>query len=88
MPECYIRGNTIKYLRVPDEVCIEVSTALLSLVREHISGSNITSFGVWFMDTILISHKIKGLNEIYVILCGGPMWNFIKFFDRTLLRFG
>jgi len=21
MPECYIRGNTIKYLRVPDEVC-------------------------------------------------------------------
>lgn len=32
MPECYIRGNTIKYLRVPDEVCIEVSTALLSLV--------------------------------------------------------
>ena len=20
MPECYIRGNTIKYLRVPDEV--------------------------------------------------------------------
>ncbi|KAK9160925.1 hypothetical protein Syun_007266 [Stephania yunnanensis] len=22
MPECYIRGNTIKYLRVPDEVCL------------------------------------------------------------------
>jgi hypothetical protein len=22
MPECYIRGNTIKYLRVPDEVPI------------------------------------------------------------------
>jgi len=22
MPECYIRGNTIKYLRVPDEVSL------------------------------------------------------------------
>ncbi len=20
MPECYVRGNTIKYLRIPDEV--------------------------------------------------------------------
>ncbi|RZB49004.1 putative U6 snRNA-associated Sm-like protein LSm4, partial [Glycine soja] len=26
MPECYIRGNTIKYLRVPDEVCIVLLT--------------------------------------------------------------
>lgn len=25
MPECYIRGNTIKYLRVPDEVCCRTS---------------------------------------------------------------
>ncbi|KAF5197798.1 Sm-like protein lsm4 [Thalictrum thalictroides] len=24
MPECYIRGNTIKYLRVPDEVIDKV----------------------------------------------------------------
>jgi len=32
MPECYIRGNTIKYLRVPDEViffcvCVYISLA-------------------------------------------------------------
>ncbi|RWW75154.1 hypothetical protein BHE74_00016848 [Ensete ventricosum] len=34
MPECYIRGNTIKYLRVPDEVCIMnfMSEALQRLV--------------------------------------------------------
>jgi len=23
MPECYVRGNTIKYLRIPDEVGVE-----------------------------------------------------------------
>ncbi|RZC25156.1 putative U6 snRNA-associated Sm-like protein LSm4 [Glycine soja] len=28
MPECYIRGNTIKYLRVPDEVCAAASVFL------------------------------------------------------------
>lgn len=22
IPECYVRGNTIKYLRIPDEVCV------------------------------------------------------------------
>ena len=25
MPECYVRGNTIKYLRVPDEVFFDAS---------------------------------------------------------------
>ena len=30
MPECYIRGNTIKYLRVPDEVCLKFSSHLLA----------------------------------------------------------
>ncbi|KAJ9543351.1 hypothetical protein OSB04_023058 [Centaurea solstitialis] len=31
MPECYIRGNTIKYLRVPDEVRWMVSV----IMRQH-----------------------------------------------------
>ncbi|KAA3471406.1 sm-like protein LSM4 [Gossypium australe] len=30
MPECYIRGNTIKYLRVPDEVSFTPSISLLN----------------------------------------------------------
>ena len=25
MPECYVRGNTIKYLRIPDEIIDQVS---------------------------------------------------------------
>ncbi|RHY26225.1 hypothetical protein DYB32_008730, partial [Aphanomyces invadans] len=29
LPECYIRGNTIKYIRIPDEVCVP----LLFLMR-------------------------------------------------------
>nr|CAB3472704.1 unnamed protein product [Digitaria exilis] len=32
MPECYIRGNTIKYLRVPDEVWF---SGLTSIIGNH-----------------------------------------------------
>jgi hypothetical protein len=38
MPECYIRGNTIKYLRVPDEVCKMVVIAKLFVVLKEIKG--------------------------------------------------
>ena len=34
MPECYIRGNTIKYLRVPDEVCNGGDCKLLVIYKE------------------------------------------------------
>ena len=30
MPECYIRGSTIKYLRIPDEV--------IDMVKEEVSA--------------------------------------------------
>ena len=30
-PECYIRGNTIKYLRVPDEVSLRLNIFLLCI---------------------------------------------------------
>ena len=32
MPECYIRGNTIKYLRVPDEVFMQAVSLLECLL--------------------------------------------------------
>ncbi|KAJ7518472.1 hypothetical protein O6H91_21G070700 [Diphasiastrum complanatum] len=40
MPECYIRGNTIKYLRVPDEVIdkVQEETAKRSDRKPAVSG--------------------------------------------------
>lgn len=38
MPECYVRGNTIKYLRVPDEVktqSISIFVLLVALPLHH-----------------------------------------------------
>ena len=35
MPECYVRGNTIKYLRVPDEVSGAHSPQGLSVDRVY-----------------------------------------------------
>lgn len=32
MPECYIRGSTIKYLRIPDEV--------IDMVKEEVQQKN------------------------------------------------
>lgn len=32
MPECYIRGSTIKYLRIPDEI--------IDMVKEEIAPKN------------------------------------------------
>lgn len=32
MPECYIRGSTIKYLRIPDEV--------IDMVKEEVVAKN------------------------------------------------
>lgn len=32
MPECYIRGSTIKYLRIPDEI--------IDMVKEEIAPRN------------------------------------------------
>ncbi|WVY97454.1 hypothetical protein V8G54_029605 [Vigna mungo] len=36
MPECYIRGNTIKYLRVPDEVIDKVQEETKSRAGEEV----------------------------------------------------
>ena len=33
MPECYIRGSTIKYLRIPDEVIDMVKEEVISKGR-------------------------------------------------------
>lgn len=33
MPECYIRGSTIKYLRIPDEIIDMVKEEVLSKGR-------------------------------------------------------
>lgn len=40
MPECYIRGSTIKYLRIPDEVIdmVKEESALKSRGRGEIKG--------------------------------------------------
>ncbi|KAJ9552764.1 hypothetical protein OSB04_016809 [Centaurea solstitialis] len=36
MPECYIRGNTIKYLRVPDEVIDKVQEETKNRTENHL----------------------------------------------------
>lgn len=40
MPECYIRGSTIKYLRIPDEVIdmVKEETAVKNRGRENKGG--------------------------------------------------
>lgn len=40
MPECYIRGSTIKYLRIPDEVIdmVKEETVVKNKVRNDIKG--------------------------------------------------
>lgn len=40
MPECYIRGSTIKYLRIPDEVIdmVKEEAVLKSRGRGEIKG--------------------------------------------------
>lgn len=40
MPECYIRGSTIKYLRIPDEVIdmVKEETIVKNKVRTDIKG--------------------------------------------------
>lgn len=40
MPECYIRGSTIKYLRIPDEVIdmVKEETVVKNKVRSDIKG--------------------------------------------------
>jgi hypothetical protein len=44
MPECYVRGNTIKYLRVPDEVIDKVQEETIK--RQGMPGRP-------FMDVVL-----------------------------------
>jgi hypothetical protein len=36
IPECYIRGNSIKYLRIPDEVIDLVSEEVYIYVHMHV----------------------------------------------------
>lgn len=40
MPECYIRGSTIKYLRIPDEVIdmVKEETVVKNKVRNDVKG--------------------------------------------------
>lgn len=40
MPECYIRGSTIKYLRIPDEVIdmVKEETVVKNKVRSDMKG--------------------------------------------------
>lgn len=37
MPECYIRGNTVKYVRVPNEVCAFTRPKGLVLIQSFFS---------------------------------------------------
>lgn len=34
MAECYVRGNTVKYLRVPDEVCTCTRSGVLECIDD------------------------------------------------------
>lgn len=38
MPECYIRGSTIKYLRIPDEVIDMVKEEVVAKSRNRVDG--------------------------------------------------
>lgn len=42
MPECYIRGSTIKYLRIPDEVIdmVKEDAQIKSRNRQEMKGRN------------------------------------------------
>jgi U6 snRNA-associated Sm-like protein LSm4 len=44
MPECYIRGNTIKYLRVPDEVSSRHEQLCLALLSSCVLTSVSSGF--------------------------------------------
>ncbi|KAG6954927.1 hypothetical protein JG688_00012129 [Phytophthora aleatoria] len=45
MPECYIRGNTIKYIRVPNETAkrtVDVAVeAVVALATEEVAGAGV-----------------------------------------------
>ena len=47
MPECYIRGSTIKYLRIPDEV-VDMVKEEVGLQRKSFSDSSETHSSTWF----------------------------------------
>lgn len=54
MPECYIRGNTIKYLRVPDEVYIFLSLFYIFIyVNLFMLSSSALLFFLWGVMMIL-----------------------------------
>ncbi|KAH1261608.1 putative U6 snRNA-associated Sm-like protein LSm4 [Glycine max] len=63
MPECYIRGNTIKYLRVPDEV-------LLTKSRKKQRAVLIANPLVWDVEgeevgmMVLVDVNLKELGEV------------------------
>jgi hypothetical protein len=63
MRECFIRGNTIKYLRIPDEVLEKVKEDVSSLsmqfhaeIEYHIISS-ITEF-IMLLSLLSVSHNI------------------------------
>ncbi|POM60587.1 U6 snRNA-associated Sm-like protein LSm4 [Phytophthora palmivora] len=39
MPECYIRGNTIKYIRVPNEILDMIAKQTVDVAVEAVAGS-------------------------------------------------
>ncbi|KAL6564198.1 hypothetical protein OROMI_015648 [Orobanche minor] len=57
MPECYIRGNTIKYLRVPDEVIDKVQ-------EETKSRSEIESHLEWGVEEEEVERMFRKLKSL------------------------
>lgn len=71
MPECYIRGSTIKYLRIPDEVIdmVKEDVQMKSRGRGEMKGRGQSQRGRGSGRGIIIHNKyvnVHILNSIYV----------------------
>lgn len=66
MPECYVRGNTIKYLRVPDEVFFN-SLFQLSIVDDLHSMDANCEARVIFLELLSIDFLLRPMMILYLV---------------------
>lgn len=81
MPECYIRGSTIKYLRIPDEVIDMVKEEVIQKAKgrgdfkargggnQRGRGRGNKTMDVWFLLNVFCLHLFTsiGLNHLHKI---------------------
>lgn len=66
MPECYIRGSTIKYLRIPDEVIDMVKEEVVAKSRGRGGGMRGRGRGGRGGKIILIIITCRSVYRLYI----------------------